>query len=76
MDIKFNEVKVFKGTEEIMSEEEEIQARFEIMKTIILTTGLKSLLGSFSSIAQVPLSFFPDVERCLGLKENGAFMEI
>lgn len=76
LDFKFNEVKVYKGTEEIMSEEDEIQARFEVLKTIILTTGLKSMLGSFSSFAQVPLSFFPEIERCLGLKENGAFMEI
>jgi len=53
-----------------------LQARFDILKTVVLTTGLKDLLGSFSSVAQVPLSFFPRVERCLGLKEDGSFMEI
>jgi hypothetical protein len=76
LELQFNELKVFHGDEEISSEESDLNWRLRDLRTIIVESGLNSLLGAVAGFLQVPLSPFPKVEKCLGLAGNGSFMEI
>ena len=72
----FTEAKVFAGDNEIYGEEDDLNLRLETIKQIIMQTGLKTLLGELASVIQIPISPFPRIEKCLGLKEDGSYMQI
>ena len=72
----FTEAKVFAGDAEVFGEEEDMNGRLEALKMLILNTGLKTVFGEMASVVQLPLSPFPRVEKCLGLREDGSFMVI
>ena len=76
LDLEFKELKVFKEDEEILSEEVNLNDRIQVMKMVIMNTGLKTLFGEMASWVQMPLSPFPRVEKCFGLRGNGSFMQI
>ena len=76
MNMTFTEAKVFAGDEEVFGEEEGLNGRLETLKELILHTGLKTVFGEMASLVQLPLSPFPKIERCLGLREDGSFMQV
>jgi hypothetical protein len=43
--LKFTELKVYKGTTHITDEEENLNWRIELIREMVLRTGLKSMLG-------------------------------
>ena len=75
-DLKFNELKVFAEDTEVFSEEEDFNGRVEGLRMLVMETGLKTALGAIAGYLQVPLSPFPKIERCLGLRGDGSYMEI
>lgn len=75
-EIEFTELKVFKGSEEIDAEAFNLNARVDLLRHIIATTGLKSLFGSLSNYLKLPVSPFPKLERCLGMAGESSYMQI
>ena len=74
--LTFNELKVFHGDTEVMSEEYDLNLRFQTAREVVLETGLKTFFGAMAGYLQIPLSPFPKTEKCLGLIGNGSYMEI
>lgn len=76
-DLNFPELKVFRASDEIRGEEvANLHERIHVMKDMVINSGFKSLFGDVGQYVKLPISPYPDVEDCLGLKGSKAFMTI
>ena len=50
LNMQFQEAKVFAGDEEIFGEEEGLNDRLELLKMLIMRTGLKTFFGEMASV--------------------------
>lgn len=66
-DLKFTELRVFKGDKEIKGEEENLNERIRVLQDMVLSSGLKSIFGDIAQFVKLPISPYPIAEDCMGL---------
>ena len=76
LDINIKELKVFKGNHEEYSEEHYYQERWNTFRSTMRNTPVGQLISKFAFPKGIPLSPFPVMEKCMGLRVVDSHMEI